>query len=435
MSHSSPFLAGLPPEFRHFTPGAELDNDRMSLRWRDLSIRSVFQPIVSFSHSRVVGHEGLVRIAGNSATTISPPDFFRLVDATGELPQVDRACRLMHAWNARSAGGWLFLNLHPALFGRFDADDSARMVAAMVAGTGVPAHRCIIEVVEEAVIDRVRLEEGTAALRALGLGLALDDFGAGHSNFDRVWRIQPDVVKLDRSFAVRTEHDAAARRVLPRLVSMLHETGALVLLEGIETLDQALIAMDSDIDFGQGWFFARPAPDVLQDSQPVAPALDALWSRYEEHIHAQETQHHQRIAPYLNAIGYAGVLLSSGVPLQNAAGGFLSQPAAECFYLLDAEGRQVGTNISAREQRGQGVLRELGVMPGARWSRRPYFRRALQHPGKPQVTRPYVSISSGNTCVTVSAHVRINGHEHVICGDVDWDLLLQGESAPSVCRR
>jgi len=429
--------ADISPQLAHFMPGAELDGDKLTLRWRDLSVSSVFQPIVSFSHSRVIGHEGLIRIAaaGKNSASLSPPDFFRLVEATGDLLEMDRACRLMHAWNARNTNGWLFLNLHPALFGRFDADESAQMVAAMVAGTGVPAHRFIIEVVEEAVTDRVRLEEGAAALRALGLGLALDDFGAGHSNFDRVWRIQPDIVKLDRSFAVRTEHDAAARRVLPRLVSMLHETGSLVLLEGIETLDQALIAMDSDIDFGQGWFFARPTAEPLSDSQPVASALDSLWTRYENHIRTQEEAHHERIAPYLNAIGYAGVLLSSGVPLHNAAGGFLDEPAAECFYLLDAEGRQVGTNISAREQRGKGALRELGAMPGARWSRRPYFRRALQHPGKPQVTRPYVSVSSGNTCVTVSAHVRINGVEHVICGDVDWELLLRVEQGSSVRKR
>jgi len=233
------------------------------------------------------------------------------------------------------------------------------------------------------------------------------------------------VVKLDRSFAVRTEHDAAARRVLPRLVSMLHETGALVLLEGIETLDQALIAMDSDIDFGQGRFFAHPSASAQHDFASVTSGLDALWGRYENHVRAQEEAHHIRIAPYLNAIGYAGVLLASGIPLHSAATGFLDQRAAECFYMLDTEGRQVGTNISAREQRGKGALRELGQMPGARWSRRPYFRRALQHPGKPQVTRPYVSLSSGNTCVTVSAHVLIGGHEYVICGDVDWELLLE----------
>lgn len=434
MPISTPASQVLSAEFQHFVPGAQLSEGRMTLRWRDLSVSSVFQPIVSFSHSRVVGHEGLVRIASKSAS-IAPPDFFQLVDATGELLLIDRACRLMHAWNAHQADGWLFLNLHPALFGRFDLDGGARMVAAMVADTGIPAHRCIIEVVEEAVTDRVRLEEGTAALRELGLGVALDDFGAGHSNFDRVWRIQPDVVKLDRSFAVRTEHDATARRVLPRLVSMLHETGALVLLEGIETLDQALIAMDSDIDFGQGWYFARPAIEPLADSAPIAPALTALWSGYEAHVHNQETSHHERMAPYLNAIGYAGVLLSSGVPLESAASGFLQEAAAECCYLLDAEGRQVGINVVAREQHGQSVLRGLGAMPGGRWSRRPYFRRALQHPGKPQVTRPYVSISSGNTCVTVSARVLIHGREHVICGDVDWDQLLRSAHCPSVRKR
>ncbi len=424
MNHpqTPPFL---PQELLDALPEATLNNGRMGLRWRDLELSSVFQPIVSFCHSRVIGHEGLVRVHDKTGTTISPPDFFKMAEAANELLAADRDCRLMHAWNARNSSGYIFFNLHPAMFGRLDPENSRNIVTTLTTALGAEPHRAMIEVVEEAVTDLVRLEEGAAALRALGVGLALDDFGAGHSNFDRVWRIQPDVVKLDRSFALRIVHDQSARRMLPRLVSMLHETGALVLLEGVETLEQALIAMDADIDFGQGWFFARPAIDPLSDSEPIRPALESLWERYQQFNAEQRQVHHERIAPYLNAIGYASALLSSGNLVEDVAPAFFdSLPAAECFYLLDADGRQVGVNVSSGNQRGKQVLRELGAMPGARWSCRSYFRRAMQHPGKPQVTRPYVSMSSGKTCLTVSAHVRIHGADHVICGDVDWELLM-----------
>jgi EAL domain-containing protein (putative c-di-GMP-specific phosphodiesterase class I) len=402
---------------------------RLRLLWRDLTLASAFQPIVSFSHSRIVGHEGLVRVVDAHGVAMPPPDLFAHAQAAGELPFVDDACRIMHMINARAASGWLFLNLQPELFTAITAPQAREFREGVQQLLGQAANRCILEVVEEAVTDVVQLEEGIQMLRALGLGVALDDFGAGHSNFDRVWRIRPDVVKLDRSFATHIVEDPMVRRLLPRLVSLLHEAGSLVLLEGIETQDQALIAMDADVDFGQGWFFARATPDPAADPGVLMPQINGLWNAHEKRSDVLIQRRREQLAPYLNAIGYCAVLLASGVPLGAAASSFLDLPHADCMYLLDVEGRQVGTNYSSDRAHGSAVLQALGHMHGARWSRRPYFRRALEHPGKPQVTRPYVSISSGRNCVTVSSYVHIAGADYVVCGDIDWQSAeRQGHS-------
>jgi len=68
-------------------------------------------------------------------------------------------------------------------------------------------------------------------------------------------------------------------------------------------------------------------------------------------------------------------------------------------------------------------------MEGARWSRRAYFIRAMREPGKAQTTRPYLSVATGNICVTVSIQVLVNDRPVVLCGDVDWDTL-EAEALP-----
>ena len=55
------------------------------------------------------------------------------------------------------------------------------------------------------------------------------------------------------------------------------------------------------------------------------------------------------------------------------------------------------------------------------WSRRPYFRRAISHPGEVQVSRPYLSITGANMCVTLSIMVNTSQGAQVLCGDLDWN--------------
>lgn len=80
----------------------------------------------------------------------------------------------------------------------------------------------------------------------LGCLLAIDDFGAGHSNFDRILQLNPGIVTLDRRFARQIENNLRARRLLPLIVALLHEASAFVLLEGLELHTQAMIAQDPE---------------------------------------------------------------------------------------------------------------------------------------------------------------------------------------------
>lgn len=386
--------------------------------WR---LTSHFQPIFSLSHRRVVGHEGLLRAFDDDNFPVPPgPIIAHAARDIEQLQLVDRLCRELHVCNFMQQDdedGWLFLNIHPALFRQGPTSQPGDFLPEL-ATMPLDPQRVVIEVMEDAVPDNSRFADTVAALRERGCRIALDDFGAGHSNFDRIWSLSPEIVKLDRTFALRSAREPAVRRMLPRMVALIHQAGSLVLLEGVESADQALIALDADIDFVQGYHFATPAAEPV-DTTAVNPLIEALWERFHREQARSRAEEKELLGPYVNAIGFAASLLEAGQPLDKACRGFLELDRADTCYLLDEEGRQVGSNAYRRMPDAAAVRgTPLSATSGARWSRRPYFRRAVECFGRVQATRPYASITNGKSCVTVSIACRLNGQTHVLCGDM-----------------
>ena len=392
-------------------------------------LASHFQPIFSLSHGRVVGHEALLRASDEAGAAVPPPQFFD-VDGFDELLWRDRLVRTVHGANyARDAqpAQWLFLNMHPQVFLRGPQADPPGFQDEFLAHFGLRGPQLVIEVLEDAVRDDADFAAAVERTRARGCLIALDDFGAGHSNFDRVWRLRPEIVKLDRSLVARAAVDAQARRVVVQMVSLLHECGALVLMEGVENEAEAYVALESDADMVQGWFFARPQPRLVSPEH-AGGQLDALWAGFGERWRDEQTRYRERIGPYVNAVGYASALLAGGRAFEEAAQSFLRLPGAEVCYLLGADGRQIGANQWARAPRGATAeaFAPFHDASGARWSRRPYFRRAIAAVGKVQVTRPYRTLHGSHLCVTVSTAFRApasaGGELQVVCGDLHWTM-------------
>ncbi len=392
-------------------------------------LTSHFQPIYGLSAQRSVGYEALLRPYTADGTAISPLTL--LNSQQGAVRQkLDQLCHFLHLSNYQSRSkqdDWLFLNMNPHVFLQARKAPSGDSFGSLLEKLNFPPQRLVIEVLEEAVQNDAEFGSAVAFFRELGCLIALDDFGAGNSNFDRVWKIRPQIVKLDRSLIVQAAKEKRIRRLLPQIVSLLHEAGAMVLVEGVETEEEAYIALDADVDFAQGYLFGRPQP-YLVDRQSAEGVINDVWTAFDARIKQERKQHKQALSPYLNAIGYASVLLSAGRSMEEACASFFEQPQADFCYLLDHNGRQIGFNLWSPnaipniDQR----LAPLADTQGSRWSRRPYYRRAIEHFGKVQVTRPYLSISSASLCVTVSASFKLNGKTHVLCGDVRMQQELLG---------
>ena len=392
-----------------------------------ITLSSHFQPIFSLSHRRPSGHEALMRAHNPEGWNISPLEVLDSVSHNFEqLLGLDRLCRALHLANFASmstdqAPGWLFLNMNAEVFLRSQSRGGRDFLLQACKQAHVAPQRLVIEVLENAVQDITRLQEAVAYFRDMGCLIALDDFGAGHSNFDRVWRLKPEIVKLDRSLIVSAAADSKLRRFMAQMVQLLHEAGAMVLVEGIETSLEAYIALEGDVDFVQGYYFGRPAPQLVTLGAGEA-TIDGLWKDFDHMWRDEKNSYQEAVAPYINAIGYASVLLSAGRCLEEACASFLDLPQADFCYVLDASGQQIGTNLYAQVHPACDIrFAPLADARSARWARRPYFRRALENFGKVQVTRPYLSVSSAQLCVTLSASFKVNGETRVICGDIIWN--------------
>lgn len=194
----------------------------------------------------------------------------------------------------------------------------------------------------------------------------------------------------------------------------------MALIEGIEDEEDVMIALDSGVDFVQGYYFGRPQPHLLEEST-CASSFDDLCYR-----HAQDMQNARRISlrelnPYVETFRDCGELAAANWDATEASLRMLTMPNVLRCYLLDKNGHQLGSNITLPSRASQADKRFRPMANGkeAIWSRRPYFQRAVASPGQVQISRPYLSITDARMCVTLSVLIRnAADQECVYCVDI-----------------
>ena len=236
-----------------------------------LQLRSVFQPIYTAATLAPVAFEALVRAQTlNDAQTMRPDLLFATVTTEAEGVLLDRLCRLLHVLNfeRQSPGSAaLYLNLSANHLQALHHGQHGEFLTAMHALCSVETTRIILEITEAQFDDRDKLSGIVSAFKERGYRVAIDDFGARHSNFDRLWALTPDIVKIDRELLLQADSNPRVRRVLPKVVEIIHDLDATVVCEGIETLAQHELAMRSGVDLVQGFLFAQPDRMLNQNHQ------------------------------------------------------------------------------------------------------------------------------------------------------------------------
>lgn len=384
-------------------------------------LTSRFQPIYSLSHQRVVGFEGLIRVQTANGQVLTPPALFATAETEQEAVLQDRLCRTLHIKNFinQSDSSWLFLNINPLVTIR--GKQYGALFGDLLERYGIPAHRIVIEILEGQIEDEEMLAEAVSYYKSMGCLVAIDDFGAGHSNFERIWSIRPNIVKLDRSIIVQAEADRAIRRIVPRLVGLIHEAGSLVLVEGIETEEQALIAMNADVDFVQGYYFGKPE-EYLPEVSTHHPVISKLFTLFQDTRNRESIEHQEALDGHIEIFRASAQAIAAGDEPATAIVPFLAMNNVDRCYLLNEDGTQSGSNFNSPSTAATRDPRfePLGDASNAIWSRRHYFQKAIQEPGIIHISNPYLSITGGTMCVTLSMAIPRDTGTRVLCGDVRW---------------
>ena len=185
------------------------------------------QPIVDLSSGEIVGLEALARF--RTWPSRSPEKWFQAAGRIGRRVELERhaVTLAIRGLPELPAGCFLSVNASP---------DTILDSASLPQLAPVELRRVMLEVTEQARIDSYeRFAEALAPLRARGLRLAVDDLGSGFASLNHLLRLEPDLIKLDRSLTRDIDRHRPTRALAAALTSFAMETGTLVLAEGIET--------------------------------------------------------------------------------------------------------------------------------------------------------------------------------------------------------
>ncbi len=245
-------------------------------RYRHLHLHSVFQPLHSAETLQPAAHEALLRARDDRNRSISPAEAFAVARTPDEVVYFDRLCRMLHALNFVNQGGGegsLYLNVSGRHLLSVGEGSHGRAFEVLLAHCDLKPQQIVLEILESGVDDLHHLQSAIAAYRQRGYRVAIDDFGCQHSNFDRLWRLEPDIVKLDRSLIVQAAGDARARKILPKLIDIIHDLGAKAVCEGIETVTHHNLAASAGADLLQGYYYSQPSSLLQKRSVENKPGM------------------------------------------------------------------------------------------------------------------------------------------------------------------
>ncbi len=223
-------------------------------------VTPVFQPIVDLLHGEVIGQEVLSRGLG---PVREAHHLFTRARAEGFTWELERACwtaalqcisRLPEAQRRAP----FFFNVSPDVLS--DPRFADRSVALLERYGLAPKH-LVLEITEKAAFeDDALLQRLTRQCAAQGFGIALDDFGAGHSGLVTLVHSAPQFIKLDQALVRDIHRHSYRQHLVKSLVTFASSVDAILIAEGVETWEELAVLLRLGIRYAQGYLLARPTP-------------------------------------------------------------------------------------------------------------------------------------------------------------------------------
>ncbi|MBB1593996.1 EAL domain-containing protein [Achromobacter sp. UMC46] len=264
----------------HTTPGDAPAPAGLAGILQERLLRPRYQPVVDLSHSRIYGHESLIR--GPADTALHFPDaLFAEARRQGLHPQLELASFRAGAqgFQDNEAAGKLFLNLSGSALIHYWTLWGDDMPLRLLKDCTLPPSSIIVELTEQDPLSDHMGELGSAfaCLRERGMRIALDDYGVGNSNLQLWSEMQPDLVKIDRYFFDGIGQSDRKQNMVRAILKVAQHLGTAIVAEGIETAEDLAVVRELDIRYAQGWFLGRPEETLL--TELTAPLRDSLRVR------------------------------------------------------------------------------------------------------------------------------------------------------------
>jgi len=230
-----------------------IDNEEFFLR---------YQPQVDIATGRISGMEALVRWNDPQKGEIYPKDFVFVAEELGLIVPIGEwvfrtACRQLKSWADEGlARITVSINISPR---QFMSRRLVHTLLSIVRDTGADPRQIELEITETMIMRNVEQSiETLAQLRAVGMQVAVDDFGVGYSSLGQLTRLPASSMKIDRSFIMNVPHDVSSSLITEAIIAMAKRLKLRVIAEGVENRQQLEFLRINNCEAFQGYLFSRP---------------------------------------------------------------------------------------------------------------------------------------------------------------------------------
>ena len=361
---------------------------------------AVFQPFIDTANGQIAGVEALARLRDAQGRLHSAgPLFADPKTPAAALRRLDRAIReqAFARFHAAPAHWFLSVNISPRWIGRLRPAQALPSLKQL-ASSGIAAQRVVFEITELGGAS-ARLAAVAARYREAGVRIAIDDFGAGYSQLDRVLALRPDILKLDMRLFQEAARGGPSGEVVKALALMAEKTGCWIIAEGVETEAELHFALECGARFVQGYLFAKPELEFF-DSDAFVEHFARLRDAYVQNKLAERL----RLMALRRQLAELFTQLKSDTQSLAPAVTPATYPWLLRLYQCDRHGTQITPNLEWLDGRWQADDRYLGH----NWSWRPYFYQLLAEGWDERrliLSNTYRDATSNQYCLTAGQFI------------------------------
>ncbi len=334
-----------------------------------LQLFPYFQPIVSVASGKIIGYEALARQRDKNNRIISAGHLFASakLDAKQRI-ELDRQVRrlALQKFSELDSSSYLAINISAAWIDnlrQLNASPTLKMLDEL----NIDRKRIIIEITE-AHANIGKLREIVKRYRNQGLRVALDDFGSGSSQLERVMAIHPDIIKIDMQLFKKASKGGIASDIVQMLTRLGKRTGCQIICEGVETEAEFLFGLNCGAQFMQGFLFST-AEAEFKPSSMYELHIASLRGKYFRNTVSKVQKNIAEINVTKKLIYKLKDALQGDFNLNELAKWNFSESKIVRFYLCENAGKQISPNFNFTENRWFTDPRKIGF----NWCWRPYF--------------------------------------------------------------
>lgn len=390
----------------------------------ELNVRELatyFQPIVNLRTARISGYEALLRPSTYNDILVAPGILFEQAESFGCLPDLERASRSLAIRSFADSLGEsankqiLHLNVSAPLLEQGELD--AERIHDTVVNDGIEPRHVAVEITESSIQATDRLVEFADACRDRGFLITMDGYGTDESHLDRIARIRPDIIKIDRTLVQGVHADQIKRHILQSVVFLGRTLGAVSLAFGLEEYEDLVTCVETGVEFGQGFLLGRPGPTIQRTLERAEKTLPPLMKRVAETCISQlrmgldaQREAQQNVRKLLETL-----ISASPDRYEKLIRDWIQAGApADCCFVTTPAGRQETPAITG-ETKGSALF--VPPEPGDDHGTREYvYALTLDNHEDFHETAPHISLITGVECRAFSYRFTgIDARERILC--------------------